>query len=278
MPHAIWKGNISFGLIYIPVALYSAEDHRSDVKFSLIDKRDLSPIGYQKINKNTGRNVAAEHIVEGFEYDKDQYVLLNKDEKKKIQMESEQSIKIMEFVPENEIKPEFFIKPYYLEPIGQAKGVYTLFREALRHSNKIGIAKIIIRTKEYLSALLVDDDALVLELLRFQSEIIDKKKFDFPEESKISKNEILMAEKLINSMSGKWQPSKYKNDYRDRLLSLVTKKIKKGKAYDLPKELMHPEEPKENGKGKVIDIMSLLKKSIEKAKSKHIVPSKRKAQ
>lgn len=266
MPHAIWKGDITFGLVNIPVALYTAESHQCDVKFRLLDKRDLSPIGYQKINKNTGKTVPYDQIVEGYEYEENKYVLLSKEEIRKIHPTSEQTIEILEFVDGKDLLLEYFEKPYFLEPIKKGTRGYALLREALKNSGKVGIAKVVIRTRQYLAALVAEDKALMLEILRFPCELINQKKFNLPQESAkqlgIQQKEIKIAEQLIKNMSSKWNPSKYKNEYQGTLLDYVMDKIKLGEAYEAKTE---EAKPAEKG-GKVIDLVALLKKSVEQSK------------
>lgn len=267
MPHGIWKGEITFGLVYIPVTLYTAESHQCDVKLSLLDKRDLSPIGYQKINKNSGEKVPADQIVEGYQYEDKSFVILTKEEIKKVHPKSENSIEILEFVNKDNIQLEYFEKPYYLEPSEKGKKGYALLREALQRTGKIGIAKVVIRTRQYLSALVVEDKALLLEIMRFPCELLSQTKFDFPSKNLsslgIHANEIKIAEQLIKNMSNKWEPEKYKNEYQGSLLDFVIEKIKLGESHPIKKS-----EEKKPKKEKVIDIMHLLKQSIEKSKSK----------
>lgn len=266
MPHGIWKGDISFGLVYIPVTLYSAESYKTKIKLVLLDKRDLSPIGYQKVNKNTGEKVPADQIVEGYEYEENNYVILTKKELQEARDATlTQSIEILEFVNKQEIAPELFEKPYYLEPIKKGEHAYALLREALRDTDKVGIAKVVIRTREYLSALMVDDEAIILQIMRFPQEIISQKDFSFPKIKlhDINKKELGIAVDLIKNMTAKWQPKKYKDDYQDDLLNYIMEKIKlHGHPHKVTKI-------KHEKKGEVIDIMTLLKKSLDKNKHSH---------
>lgn len=261
MPHGIWRGDINFGLVYIPVTLYPAEDTQKNVKLVLLDKRDLSRVGYEKINKNTGKKVPLEQLVEGYEYKEEAFAVLSRDELKEIHPESTQSIHILEFVDGADIKAEYFEKPYYLEPDKKGKHAYAILRESLRRTQKVGIAKVVIKTREYLAALMVEDKAIILQLLRFQDEIIDQSKFDFPPlKQDIKKQEIAAAADLIKSMSAKWNPKKYHDDYRKDLLAYIAEKIKFGKP---PKTRAAKAEPKS---AEVIDIMTLLKNSMKKQK------------
>lgn len=259
MPQGIWKGDINFGLVYIPVTLYSAESYKANIKLVLLDKRDLSRVGYERINKTTGKKVPLEQLVEGYEYKDEAYAVLSRDELKQIHPTATQSITILEFVEAKDIHPEYFEKPYYLEPIKKGQHAYALLREALRKTKKVGIAKVVIRTREYLCALMVEDKAIILQLLRFPSELIPQKNFDFPELKPTSKKqELSIAENLIKNMSTKWNPKKYHDTYEKDLLAYITEKIKLGKS---PKRRVTKLAPQS---AEVIDIMSLLKKSIKK--------------
>lgn len=266
MPRGIWNGDIHFGLVYIPVTLFSAESHDCDVKLHLVDKRDLAPIGFQKINKKTGEKVPSDQIAEAYEYEDKDVVILSKEDLKKFHPQSSQSIEILEFVDRDAINPEYYEKPYYLQPRNKSDHGYALLREALRKSNKMGIAKVVIRTKQYLSALMVEEKAIILELLRFPCELVPQKQFDLPQEdfskSPVAKKELKIAEALIKSMSARWNPKKYKNEYQGSVIDFVMEKIKMGKSYSLEEKRPKP------GKqaGKVIDIMDLLKKSLNKTK------------
>jgi DNA end-binding protein Ku len=269
MPHAIWKGDISFGLVYIPVTLYSAEAAASRIKLVMLDKRDLSPIGYKKINKNTGQPVPEDQIVMGYEYEKKSYIIVTREELEKARPEATQSIEIIEFVDSTEIPPEYFEKPYYLEPTKKGKHSYVLLREILAKTKKAGIAKVVIHTRQYLAALLAEEKVIMLQLMRFPNEILDQSHLELPAKglaaNDIEKKEITIAEELVKSMSSKWNPKKYKEDYQQDLLTYITEKIKLGgHAKKHAKETKHAEK-----KGQVIDIMSLLKKSIAQSK-KHV--------
>lgn len=264
MPRGIWNGDIHFGLVYIPVTLFSGESHQCDVKLRLLDKRDLAPIGYQKINKNTGQKVPTDQIAEAYQYEDKSYVLLSKEEIRKIHPTSSQSIEILEFVNKDDIQPEYYEKPYFLEPREKGDHSYALLREALINTGKIGIAKVTIRTRQYLAALLVENKAIILELLHFPCELVEQSKFNLPaKKTGIQKKELQIAEQLIKSMSTKWNPDKYKNEYQGSLLDYVMEKIKLGESY----QLEEPKKAEAKHKRKVIDIMDLLKKSLKKTKA-----------
>ncbi len=215
------------------------------------------------MNKSTGKKVPLDQLVEGYEYKDEAYAVLSREELKDIHPESTQSINILEFVDAKEIAAEYFEKPYYLEPIKKGARAYAILREALRHTKKVGIAKVVIRTREYLAALMVDDKAIILQLLRFKETLLPQDKFNFPElnlaKSGIKKQEIAAAESLIKQMSAKWNPKKYHDNYEKDLLAYIHEKIKLGKS---PKKRVKAA-PKS---AEVVDIMSLLKKSLEKKK------------
>jgi DNA end-binding protein Ku len=256
MAHGIWKGDINFGLVYIPVTLFAAENPQKNVKLVLLDKRDFSRVGYERISKTTGKKVPLEQLVEGYEYQHDTFAVLTRDELKEIHPEATQSIHILEFVDENSISPEYFEKPYYLEPIAKGKQAYALLREALRKTKKVGIAKVVIRTREYLAALMVEDKAIILQLLRFPQELIAQEKFDLPA-ARINQHELSAAVNLIKNMSAKWNPKKYHDDYQHDLLAFLKEKMRHGgrKVKKVPvKGQKHSAE--------VVDMMQLLKKSL----------------
>jgi DNA end-binding protein Ku len=262
MAHGIWKGDINFGLVYIPVTLYSAESYKKNIKLVLLDKRDLSRVGYERINKTTGKKVPLDQLVEGYEYKDERYAVISREELKEIHPESTQSINILEFVDVSDIQPEYFEKPYYLEPSKKSEHAYALLREALRKSKKVGIAKVVIRTREYLSALMVEDKAIILQLIRFREELVKQDKFNFPKlKLPIKKQEMQIAETLIKKMSRKWNPKKYHDSYEKDLSDYIKEKIKmggKGHKTITAKPTRKSAE--------VVDMMVLLKKSIEKKK------------
>ncbi len=260
MAQGIWKGDINFGLVYIPVTLYSAESYQKNIKLVLLDKRDLSRVGYERINKTTGKKVPLDQLVEGYEYKDERYAVISRDELKDIHPESTQSINILEFVDVNDIHPEYFEKPYYLEPSKKSTHAYALLREALRKTKKVGIAKVVIRTREYLSALMVEDKAIILQLIRFPEELVGQDKFNFPKlKLPIKKQEMQIAATLIKKMSRKWNPKKYHDSYEKDLADYIKEKIKMGgKA---PKKSTVKSTHKS---AEVVDIMTLLKKSLAK--------------
>ena len=270
----IWKGTINFGLVNIPVALYSAEADNS-IDFDLLDKRDFSRVRYRRVNEKTGREVPWDEIVKGYEYKKGEYVALTDDDFLKANVEATQSIDIFDFVDAADISPIYFDKPYYLVPLKNGQRAYALLREVLRRTGKVGIARVVIRTRQHLAALLADGPVLILNLLRFSHELRDPSALDVPAAgSKGSNQELKMAEQLVETMAGKWDPKKYRDEYHQDLLQLIDKKIKSGQT-----KAIEPAEaaPRPKQQGKIIDIMHLLRQSVEQGHKKNESLRRRKA-
>lgn len=265
MARAIWKGSISFGLVNIPVGLFSAASP-DELSFRQLDRRNLSPIGYRKYNKANGEEVEGEEIVKAFEYESGQYVVLSDEDLKRANPEKTQTVEITDFVDLDDIQAVYMDKPYYLGPIGKNKGAikgYALLREALKRTRKVGIAKVVIRSREYLSAVIPQGDVLVLELLRYPNEIRSANDLDVPQgelaDMGINERELEMAERLVEGMTAEWNPEQYKDTYRDDLMSLIQQRIESGNT-NAPDET--PVEDADD-RGDVIDIMALLKRSVE---------------
>ena len=231
---AIWKGAISFGLVNIPISLYTAT-RREELSFRLLRKSDLSPINYKRVAEADGKEVPWEEIVKGYEYEKGRYVVLKEDDFRRADIEATQSVDIMEFVPLEEIDPIFFDKPYYLEPQKKGSKAYALLRDALKESEQVGIAKVVIKTRQHLAALKPNQNALVLELMHFAEELVDSQALQIPGQIDLSTKEMQMAQELINRMTDHWKPEKYTDDYRHALLDLIQKKIDLG-GRELPTE------------------------------------------
>jgi DNA end-binding protein Ku len=258
----IWKGSISFGLVNIPVGLYSATRAANQVKFRMLRKDDLSPIRYKRIAEADEKEVPWDDIVKGYEYEKDQFVVLTDKDFERVKIESTQTVDIKEFVKLEEIDPMFFDEPYYLAPEKGGDKAYTLLRDALESSGKVGIAKVVIKTREHLAAVKPLGKALVLELMHFADELVDTNELKLPGETKAGQKELKMAESLIQGMSGKWEPEKHKDDYREALMEVIEEKIAAG-----GKEL-----PAEKGKARkatnVVDLVAVLQESLDRAKGK----------
>jgi DNA end-binding protein Ku len=271
MARAIWKGSISFGLVNIPIALYPAT-RREEFKFRLLRKSDLSPVNYKRVAEKDGKEVPWDQIVKGYEYEKGKYVILKDEDFQRVDLEATQTVDIQDFVEQEEIDPIFFYKPYYLEPQKGGDKAYALLRDALKDSGKVGIAKVVIKTREYLAGVKPEDGVLVLELMHFADELADPDKLHVPKKTEVGKREMNMAKSLIDSMSSKWNPEKYKDDYREALMEVIEEKVEAG-----GKEI--EEKPKKAPKPtKVIDLVSVLQKSLDQtgAKKKATTKSRRK--
>jgi DNA end-binding protein Ku len=266
MAGSIWKGSISFGLLNIPVTLQKAEEGH-DLSFSMLDELDLSPIKYKKVNGKSGKEVPWERIVKGYQYEKGQYVILTKEDLKAANPKATQTIDIEDFVEFADIDLMFLEKPYYLVP--QKSGIkgYFLLVEALKKSKKVAIGKIIIRTKMHLAMLMAKENYLVLEILRFGHEVLDVNEVDYLadiKKPKFTPKEVKMAEELIAGMTADWNPDQYKDTYNNDVMKVIKLKIKAGQGKEIEWDL--PKEETTKG-GKVVDLMPLLKQSLELRKS-----------
>lgn len=266
MARPIWTGTISFGLLQIPVALYSGE-RTVDLHFRLLDRRDKNPIRYERINAETGEEVPWKEVVKAYEYSKGNYVVVDVDELKSAAPEATQTIEIESFVDADAIEPMYFEKPYYLVPGKRAERGYVLLREVLRDSRKFGIARVVIRTRQYLAALLAHDNALVLNLLRFPQEIVDAEDLPLPATSDrkfaAKPREREMAQALLESMAAEWKPAHYKDEFRTKLRKLLEARARKRKGTVRREKAHHAEPPASN----VVDFMALLKKSLARRPS-----------
>jgi DNA end-binding protein Ku len=261
MARAIWKGSISFGLVNIPIALYPAT-RREELKFRLLRKTDLSPVNYKRVAEKDGKEVPWDQIVKGYEYEKGKYVVLQDEDFQRVDVEATQTVDIQDFVELDEIDPIFFYKPYYLEPQKGGDKAYALLRDALKHSKKVGVAKVVIKTREYLAGVKPEDGALVLELMHFADELADTSKLHIPTKVEVGKREMTMAKSLIDSMSSKWNPEKYKDDYREALMEVIEEKVEAG-GKEIEEKARKAPKPT-----KVIDLVSVLQKSLEETGGK----------
>lgn len=267
MARPIWKGNISFGLVNVPVTLYSGE-RKSELHFNLVDNRNKAKVKYKRVNEMTGEEVPWNEIVKAYEYEEGNYVVLTDEDFQRADVEATQTIDIQDFVDREKVDYRYFEKPYYLIPGKRAEKGYVLLRDTLRETGKIGIATVVIRTREYLAAVMPQGDALTLNLLRFQHEVVDPAEFDLPVgepgEYKINDKELKMARELVESMAGEWEPDKYHDEYREKLLQWIEHKVEAGEEV----ALAAPEEagPEEKA-GEIVDFMTLLKKSVEQKHS-----------
>jgi DNA end-binding protein Ku len=258
MPRAIWSGAISFGLVNVPVKLYSAVSKKT-VRFHQLDDKDHVRIAQKRVNPQTGKEVAYEHIVKGYEMSPDHYVVINPDELEALAPKKTRTIDIEDFVDLEEIDPIYFDHPYYLAPDKGAQKPYALLRDAMAKAGKVAIARVVIRQKENLVAIRPTGDVMTMATLLFADEIVPPSRLDdAPDEDiKTTDKELKMAKQLIDSLSGEWDPSKYKDEYRDQVLDLIERKAE-GKEIAVQPEA---EEPKE-----VPDLMAALEASLAAAK------------
>ncbi len=269
MARAIWKGSIAFGLVNIPVALTSAES-RPDVQLHMVDSSNHARIRYERVNADTGEEVPWDRMVKGYEHEDGKFILLSSDELEAVQPELTKTIEISEFVELSEIDPILFDKPYYLEPEKRGQKAYALLREALRKSGKAGISRVVIRTREYLSAMFVRDDVLVLMLLRFRQEVKKISSLELPSSDDKKwqpvKKEMDLALRLIGDMTEDWNPGDMHDEYRESLMAFIEKKISKGESVS---DVKDPDgaDDEEDG-GNVVDLAAYLEKSVKKAGEK----------
>ncbi|WP_171966921.1 Ku protein [Stenotrophomonas bentonitica] len=274
MARPIWTGTLSFGLLNVPVSLMSGE-RKVDLQFRMLDSRDKKPIRFERVNADTGEEVPWKDIVKAYEYDKGSYVVLEESDIKSAAPESHETVEVESFVDAGQIDPRYYEKPYLLVPGKKAEKGYVLLRETLRSTGKVGIARVVVRTREYLCAVMPHDDALVLMILRYPQELVDPEDYKLPTGSvsdyRISSKETAMAEQLIESMAGEWKPDEYHDEFRERLQTLLTKRIKsKGGTTTVEDEPA----PSEDATTNVVDFMSLLQKSLD---AKKRTPAKKSA-
>jgi DNA end-binding protein Ku len=265
MARGLWKGAISFGLVNVPVELHSAQRRTSELDMTMLDKRDLAPVGYKRVNKATGKEVPWGEVVKGYEYQDDKYVVLSEEDFRRANPEAAKTVDIQAFVELAEIAPQYFETPYYLIPGKRGEKAYALLRDTLKKAGKAGIATVMIRTKmirtkQYLAALIAQDELLILNTLRYQNELKKASDFDIAD-AKVSAKEMDMAMRLVDDMADKWQPARYKDTFKDDLLKRIEEKVEAGQTEEITQPEKGAREPKS---ADVVDLMSLLKKSIDK--------------
>lgn len=254
MPRAMWKGSLAFGLVNIPIELYSAtRDHRP--RFRLLHAKDEAPIKYERVCQTEGKPVNWEDLVKGYEYEKGQFVVLTKEDFKTAAVEKTKTIDILDFVDPKEIDERYFETPYYLVPAKGAERSYALLREAIRDSAKVGIAKIILRDSQHLAGVEAIGDALVLTMMRFADELADLGEFRFPAANGIRPAELKMAKQLVDTLSATWEPEKYTDEYVENLKRVIQAKLKGRKP-----KLKERETPQG---AEVVDLMARLRASLE---------------
>lgn len=265
MPRPMWKGNISFGLVMIPVSMYSAEAKSAELDLDLVDARDGERVRYQRVNERTGKEVPWKSVAKGYLHE-DNYVILTPDDFKRAAEDVVKGIEIIEFVPDESISPLYFQKPYYLAPGKGGEKAYALLREALKKSKRVGIAKAVIHSREHLAALTPLDDLLVLLILRFGAELRAPSEIELPrpaKSAKINPRELAMAQELMKGMAATWDPDRHHDEYKNALRKFITEKAESGGK---PKKRAADEdadEPRPN-----YNIMDLLKKSMQQKQSK----------
>lgn len=264
MARGLWKGAISFGLVNVPVELYPAQKRSAELDLTMLDRRDMAPVGYKRVNKASGKEVPWEDVVKGYEYEDDRYVVLSEEDFRRANPELAKTVDIVAFVDRADIASQYFETPYYLGPGKRGEKPYALLRDALQKAGKAGIARVVIRTKQYVAALVPQGDALMLNTLRYQAELKSAGELEIPDKLKharVSAKELDMALRLIDDMSDEWRPEKYHDTYHEDLLKRIEDKVKAGQT----EEVTEPEKPARAEKGgEVIDLMALLKKSVEK--------------
>ena len=283
MARGLWKGAISFGLVHVPVELHSAQKRSSEIDLTMLDRRDLAPVGYRRVNKSSGDEVPWEEIVKGYEYQDGSYVVLSEEDFRRANPEASRTVEIAAFVELGAIPPQFFDTPYYLAPGKRGEKAYVLLRETLKRAGKAGIATVVIRTRQYLAALLAQDEVLLLNTLRYADELKSVADLGFPLQSlksvKVSSRELDMALRLVEDMSEDWEPGKYRDTYRDDLLKRIEQKVKAGQTEEITEPGEQAQAPA--GGADVIDLMALLKKSVarkaDRRQEKPRRPRKRRA-
>jgi DNA end-binding protein Ku len=252
-----WKGSISFGLVYIPIAVYPAT-REEKLSFRQLRKRDLSPIKYKKVAEADMKEVPADEIVKGFEYERGRYIVLSDEDFEKVRIESTHSIDITDFVEMDKVDPKFFYKPYFLEPGKGGEKAYALLHKALSGTGKIGIAKVVISNREYLASVKPDGLFLVLELMHFASEVLTPEELNRPK-TELNDKEVKMANALIESMSSDWDPQKYRDEYRDAVMEMIEQKAKNKQLPAAPVAA-----PRSTN---VVDLVKVLQESINRSRS-----------
>jgi DNA end-binding protein Ku len=264
---AIWTGAISFGLVSIPISLFPAT-RKEELKFHLLRADDLSPVSYKRVAEADGKEVPWDKIVKGYEYEKDKYVVVEEKDFRRVDPEATQTVEIIEFVRLEEVDPLLFSKPYYMEVRKGGEKAYALLRDSLADSGRIAIAKVVIKTRQHLAAIKPQERGLMLEIMHYPEELLAASDFKQPSATPTAKGETAMAKKLIESMSAAWDPSEFKDDYREKLEQVIEAKLKnKGRETPTP--------TRKTKTTNVIDLADVLQQSIKQAQSKKPTPSKR---
>ena len=263
MARALWKGAIVFGLVHIPVDLFPGAKE-STLDFDWIDKRDMAPVGYQRINKVTGKPVDMADIAKGYEWEKGNYVVLREEDFKAANPKATQTVEIVAFVDRESISPQFFDRPYRLAPCKRGEKGYALLRETLKRSGKVGVAQVVIRNRQHLSVLMPIGDLLELITVRYASDVLGEKDLDLPslKAAGVSDKEVKLAERLVEDMTEEWKPDRYHDTYRYDLMKRIETLATKGRT----RAIKAPRED-EGESAKVIDLMAALRRSLESKKA-----------
>ncbi len=274
MPRSLWKGAIAFGLVNVPVELFPAEE-RKGFEFAMLDKRDFSPVGYKRYNKKSGKEVDWADVVKGYEYEKDQYVVLSDEDFRRANVKASRTIDIKAFVPAGEIPPQFYETPYYLAPDARGEKVYALLRETLRATGRVAVGELVIRTAQHLAAVVPVERALMLITLRYADELRAARGFELPAESLksagVSGKELDLAKRLVDDMGEHWNPDEFKDTYHLDLMRRVREKIKRGQVREITRP--EPGEAESPRSAKVIDLAALLKQSLEAGAPRRRTPA-----
>jgi DNA end-binding protein Ku len=258
----LWNGAISFSLIHIPVSLHTAT-RANNIDLDLLDKRDFAPVGYQRYNKSTGKVVDWNDVVKGYQYEKGEYVVLTDEDFRRANVEASRTIDIQTFVDRVAIAPYYFETPYYLVPDKNGERVYSLLRDALEQSQKLAVATFVLRSRQHVAALMPVGKVILLNTLRYEAEIQPVPETVTAAAKKASSaRETQMALKLIEEMSEQWKPAAFEDTYKNDLMKRIEQKVKSGQTHALTEPEEEAAERATTG-GKVVDLMSLLQKSLE---------------
>lgn len=278
MARSLWKGAITFGLVNIPVELFPAEE-RKGFQFSMLDKRDFSPVGYKRYSKKSGKEVEWANIVKGYEYEKDQYVVLSDEDFRQANVKASRTIDIKAFVPIAEIPAQYYETPYYLAPADRGEKVYALLRETLRATGRIALAQVVIRTAQHLAAVVPVGRALMLVTMRYADELRGTSGFELPPENLksagVSTKEVDLAKRLVDDMTEHWKPEEFKDTYHEDLMRRIHAKIKSGETKEITKR--SADEGEEPRSAKIIDLAALLKESLDKGSTRRKSPDPRRS-
>ena len=273
MPRPVWSGTLSFGLLNIPVSLMSGEKPSADIHFRMLDGRNNAPVKYERVNAETGEEVPWKEIVKAYEYEKGSFVVLEPEDIKSAAPESHDAVEVEGFVDASAIGPQYFEKPYVLVPQKKAEKGYVLLREALQKTGKIGIGRVVIRTRENLCAVMPEGDALMLMMLRYPHELVDVHEYNIPEGAKgdyrITPKELQFSEQLIDAMSSDWEPGQYKDEFRARLQKVIKERME---SNGVVRRKTEEHEAAEGTATNVVDFMTLLQQSIA---NKNRTPAKK---